>query len=160
MPKDYKWIQRQAVKLSAIIVAVCLHSYFGFISIAIMFWLKPVVIHAGFHCFFKIYMYYKLPSQNLRVLMGCETFLRCMYFHLISTACLLLFVFFHGLLSWCKQVNHLNIFLVFFDSAISGQYIYNFVPKFLIKKKARIQNSPVPLKCFKTSLFQGFQLFL
>lgn len=79
MPKDYKWIQRQAIKLSAIIVAVCLHSYFGFVSIAIMFWLKPVVIHAGFRCFFKIYIYYKLPSQNLRVLMGCETFLRCMY---------------------------------------------------------------------------------
>lgn len=95
--------------------------------------------------------------------MGCETFLRCMYFPPFDFYCLslLVFTFFHGLLSWCKQVNHLNTFLVFFDLAISGQYIYNFVPKFLIKKKkAKIQNRPAPLKYFKTSLFQGFQLFL
>lgn len=54
---------------------------------------------------------------------------------MISTICLSLFTFFCGMFSWCEQFDHLNPFLVFFDLAILGQYIFNFLPKSLIKKE-------------------------
>lgn len=64
-----------------------------------------------------------------------ETFLRYMYFYQYDVCCLSLFTLFHGMFSWCEQVNHLNPFLVCFDLATSGQYIFNFLPKSLIKKE-------------------------
>lgn len=69
--------------------------------------------------------------------MECETFLRYVYFYQYDfyCRCLSLFTLLHGMFSWCEQVNHWDPFLVFFDLAVSGWYIFSFLPKSSVKKE-------------------------
>lgn len=96
--------------------------------------------------------------------MESETFLRYTHFYQCDfyCLCLSLFTLFHGMFSWCKQVNQLNPFLVFFDVAIPGQCIFNFLPKSMIKKRRKLRSKMVYFlwSIFKTSHCRGFQLLL